>query len=77
MQNSPIAHGILPDILFSGKSDPYCFITIVKCEHVDMISSAKHNVVKINETKQLGLTIAKSEVITDTLNPTWNQRFVL
>jgi len=58
-------------------SDPYCFITIVKSEHVDMISSAKPDVVKINETKQLGLKIEKSKVIPETLNPTWNQEFIL
>jgi len=61
----------------AGKSDPYCFITIVKYEDVDMISSAKHNVVKIDETKQLGLKIEKSHVIPKTLNPTWNQEFEL
>ena len=61
----------------SGKSDPYCFITIVKSEDVDMISSAKLDVVKINEAKQLGLKIVKSKVIPKTLNPTWNQEFEL
>ncbi|XP_065899181.1 BAI1-associated protein 3-like isoform X3 [Dysidea avara] len=59
-----------------GKSDPYCFITIVKSEHVDMFSSAKPDVVNINEIKQLGLCIAKSRVIPKTLCPTWNQEFV-
>ena len=61
----------------SGKSDPYCLITIVKSNHVDMISSAKHNVVKINETQRLGLKIEKSKVIPKTLNPIWNQQFEL
>ncbi|XP_065899170.1 BAI1-associated protein 3-like isoform X2 [Dysidea avara] len=61
----------------NGKSDPYCLITVVKSEHVDMISSDKHDVVKINETKQLGLKIEKSHVIPMTLNPTWNQEFEL
>ena len=62
---------------YLGKSDPYCFITIVKSEHVDMIRSAKHDVVKINEKKQLGLKIERSKVIPNTLDPTWNQEFVL
>ena len=42
-----------------------------------MISSAKHDVVKINETKQLGLKIEKSTVIPKTLDPIWNQEFEL
>jgi len=42
-----------------------------------MISSAKHNVVKIDEMKHLGLKIEKSHVIPKTLNPTWNQEFEL
>jgi len=63
--------------LYSGKSDPYCFITIVKSEHVDMISSAKPDVVKINETKHLGLKIEKSLIIPKTLNPTWNQPYIM
>ncbi|XP_065899174.1 BAI1-associated protein 3-like [Dysidea avara] len=46
----------------SDKSDPYCFITIIKSEHVDMISSDKHDVVKINETKHLGLKIEQCKV---------------
>ena len=62
-------------LLFStGKSDPYCFITIVKSEHVDMISSAKPDVVKINETKHLGLKIEQCRV---SQKPTWNQDFML
>jgi len=61
----------------TGKSDPYCFITIVKSEHVDMISSARPNVVKINDTKELGMKIEKSHVIPKTLNPEWNQEFEL
>ena len=63
--------------LYSDKSDPYCFITIVKPEHVDMITSSKHDLVKINQKKRLGLNIEQSEVIPETLNPTWNEEFVL
>ena len=57
-----------------AKSNYYCFITIVKSEHVDMIRSAKHDVVKINETKHLGLKIEQIKV---SQKPTWNQEFVL
>ena len=62
---------------YSGKSDPYCFITVVKSEHVNKINSDKHNMLKINETKKLGLKIEKSGVISKTLNPTWNEEFEL
>ena len=64
-------------VLYLGKSDPYCFITIVKSEHVDMISSDKHNVVKINETKRLGLKIEKSLIIPKTRNPAWNHPYTM
>jgi len=63
--------------VYLGKSDPYCFITIVTSEHFDMISSAKSDVEKINETKQLGLNIEKSDVAPKTLDPIWNQEFEL
>ena len=64
-------------LYYSGKSDPYCFITIVKSKDVDMITSAKHNVAKINKSKRLGLKVEQSEIIPKTLNPTWNQEFEL
>ena len=58
----------------AGKSDYYCFITIVKPEHFNMISTAKHDVVKINEAKHLGLKIEQCKV---SQKPTWNQDFIL
>ncbi|XP_065899176.1 BAI1-associated protein 3-like isoform X2 [Dysidea avara] len=58
----------------TGKGNHYCFITIVKSEHVDMITSAKPDVVKINDTKHLGLKIEQCSV---SQKPTWNQGFIL
>ena len=60
-----------------GKSDPYCFITVVKSEHVKLISSKSATVEKINDTKRLGLNIKKSRVMPKTLNPRWNEEFEL
>ena len=60
-----------------GLSDPYCYISVIKAEHLQMISHSKHNLEEISKSKKLGLAIKKSEVIPKSLNPTWNQSFEL
>lgn len=60
-----------------GLSDPYCYISVIKAEHLEMVTNSKHNLEQISKSKKLGLAIKKSEVIPKTLNPTWNQSFEL
>ena len=61
----------------TGKSDPYCYISVIKREHVDMITSAKPNLVNINESKHLNLNVRKSHTQDRTLTPVWNESFQL
>ena len=60
-----------------GLSDPYCFITVIKADHLEMITRSKHNLEEISKSKKLGLAIKMSKIIPKSLNPTWNQSFEL
>jgi len=68
---------ILLLLLHTGTSNPYCIVGLIKEDQEDMLASARHSVVEVFQLKGLELESEQSEVINDTINPTWNEYFEL
>ena len=62
--------------IVSGKSDPYCLISILDMEHIDSNIVRHHNLQDWHE-QQLISNMYRSSVNDDTLDPEWNETFEL